>query len=53
MQELRVGDENIANFFQMPLCMINELLQRIRPVIEKHIQMRQALDAGLKLALTL
>ena len=55
MQELRVEDENaFANYVRMPPRMFDELLNRISPVIQRRdTHTRPALDAGMKLAMTL
>ena len=47
MQELRVEDENaFANYVRIPPHMFDELLNRIRPVIQRRdTHMRPALDA--------
>ena len=53
MHELRVEDEN-ANYVKLPPHMFDELLNRISSVIQKtDTHVRPALDAGMKLAMTL
>ena len=55
MQVLRLEDENaFANYVRLPPDMFDERLNRISQVIRRRdIYMRLALDAGMKLAMTL
>ena len=55
MEELRLEDGgSFRNFLRMEPAMFDELLHRIRPRIAKQdTWYRQAIDPGLKLALTL
>ena len=48
-------DENaFSNYVRMPPLMFDEIFNRINPAIQKrNTHMRQALDAGMKLAMTL
>ena len=55
MTELRIEDEqSFANYLRMEPAMFDELLQRVGPLITKQdTRLRQALEPGLKLAVTL
>jgi hypothetical protein len=55
MTELRMEDEqSFANYLRMQPVMFDELLERVGPAITKQdTRLRQALEPGLKLAITL
>jgi hypothetical protein len=54
MVELRAEDPaSFKNFLRMPPEMLDELLERVRPRLQKDYISRQPLSPGLKLALTL
>jgi len=54
MEELRVEDPQSFNYLRMEPTMFDELVQGVRPRIEKQdTNMRKALPTGLKLAIRL